>query len=79
MATLSYDIPDADLERCIIAFCAVYGYQPVNPDGTPNAEPPQLFARRMMSQLVIAAVTGFEGRAFVATAATNPIPPISIT
>ena len=79
MAQLVYDIPDADLERCVAAYCASYGYQASLADGTPNSESAQAFARRMMSKEVINKVLGFEARAFAAAAATNPLPPITIS
>ena len=79
MAQLIYDISDSDLQRCIVAYCASYGYQSVLDDGAANPESPQAFARRMMSEEVIKKVLGFEARAFAVAAAISPLPPISIT
>jgi len=66
MATISITIPDAAMPRIIAAYCALFGYQAVLEDGTPNPETKAAFTKRMVIRHVRGIVTSYEGDTAVA-------------
>jgi DNA-binding LacI/PurR family transcriptional regulator len=81
MATITTNIPDADLQRTLDAICGVYGYSATLENGTSNPETPAKFCKRMVAAHVRGLVIHWESErdANAARAAAIEAAQINIT
>lgn len=61
MATMTINIPDAQLSKVVDGMCINYNYEPLI-NGLPNPETKAVFARRMLIELLKRAVAAGEAK-----------------